>query len=62
VKWVIDLSIFSVYQKLELLREKGVSNEEWEIMSKMVGEGKAHLVTEVWQLLLADGIYCQDSM
>jgi len=30
-------------------------------MSKMVGEGKAHLVTQVWQLVLADGIYCQDS-
>ena len=52
---------FTVYQKLQLLHEKGVSNEDWEIMGKMVGEGKAHLVTQVWQLVLADGIYCQDS-
>ena len=49
---------FTVYQKLQLLHEKGVSNEDWEIMNKMVGEGKAHLV---WQLILADGIYCQES-
>jgi hypothetical protein len=52
---------FAAYQKLQLLHERGARKEDWEIMSKLLGEGKAHLVIQVWQLVLADGIYCEDT-
>jgi hypothetical protein len=51
---------FTVYQKLQLLHDRGASKEDWEIMSKLTQEGKAHLVIQVWQLVLADGIYCEE--
>jgi hypothetical protein len=51
---------FTAYQKLQLLHETGVSKEDWKMVSKLLGESKAHLVIQVWQLVLADEIYTEE--
>jgi hypothetical protein len=53
---------FSIaYRKLQLLQDTGANIEDWQMMSTMLGESKAHLVTQIWQLVLADRIYNEDS-
>ncbi|XP_033608128.1 uncharacterized protein LOC111866412 isoform X2 [Cryptotermes secundus] len=48
------------YRKLQLLHETGVNKEDWQMVNKLLGENKAHLVIQVWQLVLADGIYSEE--
>jgi hypothetical protein len=50
----------TAYRKVQLLHETGGSNEDWRVVSKLLGESKAHLVTQVWQLVLAEGIYSEE--
>jgi hypothetical protein len=51
---------FTAYRKLQLLHETGGNEEDWRMVSKLLGESKAHLVIQVWQLVLADGVYSEE--
>jgi hypothetical protein len=58
-KWFTSLVLYfpTAYRKLQQLQETGVNIEDWQMMSSLLGESKDHLVIQVWQLVLADGIY-----
>jgi hypothetical protein len=62
VKWFIGLFVYfsTVYRKLQL-QEAGASTEDWQMMSTLLGESKAHLVVQIWQLVLADKIFNEDT-
>lgn len=51
----------TAYRKLQLIQDTGASREDWQMMSTMLGESKAHLATQIWQFVLADRIYNEDS-
>jgi hypothetical protein len=51
---------FTAYRKLQLFHETGVNKEDWQTLSKLLGESKAHLIIQIWQLVLADGIYNEE--
>ncbi|KAJ4428031.1 hypothetical protein ANN_24045 [Periplaneta americana] len=54
-------NFLDAYRRLQQFHETGTNEEDWKLIGKLCKDGKAHLVIQVWQLVLADEIYSDDS-
>jgi hypothetical protein len=56
-----NVYFFTAYKKLQQLHETGGNKGDWQMVSNLLGDSKAHLVIQVWQLVLADRIYSEEN-
>ncbi|PSN50789.1 hypothetical protein C0J52_05947 [Blattella germanica] len=52
----------TTYRRLQHAQEAGMNaTDAWQLANELLGPGKSHLTGQVWQLVLADGMYNEEN-